>query len=218
MCPSHYFGKHPHQEVNLHADGAQYEIYSAVRETRLARRRSESCFPRSSTRHSCSPKAVSPDRCWSTCRWMLFSATARRRPSSARLDANTRSLRKPSLDHGTARESSRSSRRRARQSLYVGGGMVLADACEELRAFVDHLGIPVAHSLMGKGALPDDHPLLLGMSGFWGTSLVNDTCLAADGCSGSARASRKPTAAPGIAITPSTFPPTQAHPHRHRAR
>src|SRR3954466_11767683 len=25
--PSHYFGKHPHQEVNLHADGAQYEIY-----------------------------------------------------------------------------------------------------------------------------------------------------------------------------------------------
>ena len=33
---------------------------------------------------------------------------------------------------------------------------------------------------MGKGALPDDHPLLLGMSGFWGTKLVNDTCLAAD--------------------------------------
>ncbi len=25
--PSFYFGKHPHQEVNLHADGAQYEIY-----------------------------------------------------------------------------------------------------------------------------------------------------------------------------------------------
>ncbi len=69
----------------------------------------------------------------------------------------------------------------ARQPLlYVGGGIVLADACEELRAFVDHLGIPVAHSLMGKGALPDDHPLLLGMSGFWGTKLVNDTCLAAD--------------------------------------
>src|SRR4051812_4636313 len=25
--PSHYFGKHPHQEVNLHADGAQFEIF-----------------------------------------------------------------------------------------------------------------------------------------------------------------------------------------------
>jgi acetolactate synthase-1/2/3 large subunit len=25
--PSHYFGKHPHQEVNLHADGSQFEIF-----------------------------------------------------------------------------------------------------------------------------------------------------------------------------------------------
>ena len=57
---------------------------------------------------------------------------------------------------------------------------MLAKAADELRAFVDHLGIPVAHSLMGKGALPDDHPLLLGMSGFWGTKLTNQTCLAAD--------------------------------------
>jgi acetolactate synthase-1/2/3 large subunit len=64
--------------------------------------------------------------------------------------------------------------------IYAGGGIVLAQAWGELRAFVDHLGIPVAHSLMGKGALPDDHPLLLGMSGFWGTKLVNDTCLGAD--------------------------------------
>lgn len=25
--PSHYYGKHPHQEVNLHVDGDQWEIY-----------------------------------------------------------------------------------------------------------------------------------------------------------------------------------------------
>ena len=25
--PTHYHGKHPHQEVNLHADASQYEIY-----------------------------------------------------------------------------------------------------------------------------------------------------------------------------------------------
>ena len=25
--PTHYYGKHPHQEVNLHADAAQWEIY-----------------------------------------------------------------------------------------------------------------------------------------------------------------------------------------------
>jgi hypothetical protein len=25
--PTHFYGKHPHQEVNLHADAAQWEIY-----------------------------------------------------------------------------------------------------------------------------------------------------------------------------------------------
>jgi acetolactate synthase-1/2/3 large subunit len=33
---------------------------------------------------------------------------------------------------------------------------------------------------MGKGVPRDDHPLVLGMTGFWGTRLVNDACLAAD--------------------------------------
>ena len=63
---------------------------------------------------------------------------------------------------------------------YVGGGILLAQASEELREFVDHMGLPVAHSLMGKGALRDDHPLVMGMTGFWGTELVNQTCLDAD--------------------------------------
>ncbi len=42
------------------------------------------------------------------------------------------------------------------------------------------MGIPVAFSLMGKGALPDDHPLTLGMTGFWGTKFINDKCRTAD--------------------------------------
>ena len=42
--------------------------------------------------------------------------------------------------------------------IYAGGGVILAKAADELKAFVDHMQIPVAHSLMGKGALPDDHP------------------------------------------------------------
>ena len=33
---------------------------------------------------------------------------------------------------------------------------------------------------MGKGALPDDHPLILGMTGFWGTKFINDKCKGAD--------------------------------------
>ena len=63
---------------------------------------------------------------------------------------------------------------------YVGGGILLANASDELKAFVEHLSLPVAHSLMGKGAIPDNHQLLMGMSGFWGTELVNRNCLNAD--------------------------------------
>jgi acetolactate synthase-1/2/3 large subunit len=33
---------------------------------------------------------------------------------------------------------------------------------------------------MGKGALADDHPLILGMTGFWGTQFINDKCKGAD--------------------------------------
>jgi acetolactate synthase-1/2/3 large subunit len=37
-----------------------------------------------------------------------------------------------------------------RPVLYVGGGIMLADATAELRQLVDHLQIPVAHTLMGR--------------------------------------------------------------------
>src|SRR5690606_25092049 len=67
-----------------------------------------------------------------------------------------------------------------RPVVYAGGGVILADAAQQLADLVDHLGLPVAHSLMGKGVLPDDHPLTLGMTGFWGAQFVNDTCRVAD--------------------------------------
>ncbi len=57
---------------------------------------------------------------------------------------------------------------------------MLSDAAEEMRELAEHLSLPVAHTLMGKGALPDDHPLILGMTGFWGTKFINDKCKGAD--------------------------------------
>src|SRR6185503_14493102 len=67
-----------------------------------------------------------------------------------------------------------------RPLIYVGGGVLSARASHELAALAEALEIPVAHSLMGKGCLHEDHPLLLGMTGFWGTPVANDTCRTAD--------------------------------------
>jgi acetolactate synthase-1/2/3 large subunit len=176
--PSHYFGKHPHQEVNLHADGAQHEIYRPFVK-RAWRVDDPKLFPEIIDKAFLLAESGQPGPVLVDVPMDVFSAEVDS-TLFTRLEANTRNLRKPSLDISTAREIV-SRMAEAREPLvYVGGGVVLADACEELRALVDHLGVPVAHSLMGKGALPDDHPLLLGMSGFWGTKLVNDTCLAAD--------------------------------------
>jgi acetolactate synthase I/II/III large subunit len=176
--PSHYFGKHPHQEVNLHADGAQYEIYRPfvkrawrVEDPTLLAEIIDKAFLLA---QSGQPGPVLVDVPMD-----VFSAEVDSHLFT-RLEANTRTLRKPTLDGKTAREIVKRLATAKQPLLYVGGGIVLAQASDELRGFVDHLGIPVAHSLMGKGTLPDDHPLVLGMSGFWGTKLVNDACLAAD--------------------------------------
>lgn len=97
-----------------------------------------------------------------------------------RIAHNTRTLVKPSIDDDMARQIVTKLANAEKPVAYVGGGILLAQASEELREFVEHMGLPVAHSLMGKGALRDDHPLVMGMTCFWGTDLVNQTCLNAD--------------------------------------
>jgi acetolactate synthase-1/2/3 large subunit len=93
---------------------------------------------------------------------------------------NSPTLHKPSIDDPTAEKIVRELLAAKSPLLYVGGGLLLADAATEMRAFAEHLSLPVAHTLMGKGALPDDHPLILGMTGFWGTKFINDKCRSAD--------------------------------------
>lgn len=53
--------------------------------------------------------------------------------------------------------------------LYVGGGVIRANASEALRKLADLTGIPVVTTLMARGAFPDSHPQHLGMPGMHGT-------------------------------------------------
>lgn len=53
--------------------------------------------------------------------------------------------------------------------LYVGGGIIKADASEQLADLVELTQIPVVTTLMARGAFPDSHELHLGMPGMHGT-------------------------------------------------
>jgi acetolactate synthase-1/2/3 large subunit len=53
--------------------------------------------------------------------------------------------------------------------LYVGGGVIRAEASKELLALAELLHAPVTTTLMARGAFPDSHPQHLGMPGMHGT-------------------------------------------------
>ncbi len=71
--------------------------------------------------------------------------------------------------------------RAARRPLIVaGGGVIYAEASEELRALADAAGIPVCETQAGRGALPSEHPLALGAVGATGTLAANRLAREAD--------------------------------------
>jgi len=176
--PSHYYGKHPHQEVNLHADASQYEIYRPFVK-RAWRADQPHLFPEIIEKAFALAESGRPGPVLVDVPMDIFSKEIDVKLFE-RLRANTKRLRKPSLDEETATEIVKKLTVAKKPVLYVGGGIMLADATAELREFVDHLQIPVAHTVMGKGALPDDHPFVLGMTGFWGTKFINEQCRGAD--------------------------------------
>ncbi len=176
--PSHYYGKHPHQEVNLHADGSQYEIYRPFVKRAWRVERAD-LLPEIVEKAFALAESGQPGPVLVNVPMDVFS-TEIDVALFERLDHNAKSLTPPSMDEETAERIVRALGEAKNPLIYVGGGVVLAKAAAELKAFVDHMAIPVAHSLMGKGALPDDHPLTLGMSGFWGTKFNNGKCLEAD--------------------------------------
>ncbi|MGL4240189.1 MAG: glyoxylate carboligase [Beijerinckiaceae bacterium] len=52
-----------------------------------------------------------------------------------------------------------------RPLIVAGGGIINADASADLVRFAEIVGVPVIPTLMGWGAIPDDHPLMQGMCG-----------------------------------------------------
>src|SRR3954467_11277683 len=173
--PSYYHGRHPHQEFNLHQDADQFQIYRPFCK-RVYRVDRVDDLPRIMERAFHLSQSGRPGPVLVDVPMDLFS-------EDLAIDAFQQvptPMAKPTIDPAVAERIVDVLAAAERPILYAGGGVLSARATAELTALAEALEVPVAHTLMGKGVLREDHPLLLGQTGFWGTPISNDMCRTAD--------------------------------------
>src|SRR5438270_2712827 len=173
--PSHYFGRHPHQEINLHMDGDQFEVYRPFCK-RIYRVDRPQDLPRIVERAFHLSQSGRPGPVLVDVPMDVFSADL---PVDAfqKLPAP---VARPAIDAESVERILDALAEARHPVLYAGGGVLSSGATAELADLAEALEIPVAHTLMGKGCMHEEHPLLLGMTGFWGTPIANEMCRTAD--------------------------------------
>jgi len=169
--PSYYEGRGPHQEFNLRRDADQVSVYEPFVKRAWRVRRGDQV-----------PRVLA--RAWDT------AVAGRPGPVLVSIPMDILGepldtpvippslVERPSLSQATAEAIAAELRRAARPLLLAGGGTRRATA--EVRQLAELAGLPVAHTLMGTGVLPPDHPQLLGVVGFWGSPAANRSASEAD--------------------------------------
>jgi len=167
--PSYLYGRHPHQEVNLHSDADQTAIYRPFVKRAWQVHRVQD-LPRFTERAFWTATSGRPGAVLLSVPMDLFS---RPLPETVPAYPLPGSSSRPDLGRADADRIAAELLAAERPLIYLGGGLGGPAGRQALRELAEHLDIPVAHSLMAKGALPDEHPLVMGMTGFWGLAETN---------------------------------------------
>ncbi len=173
--PSYYYGRHAHQEFLMHADADQSQVFRPFCK-RVYRVDRVDDLPRVFERAFHLAQAGRPGPVLIDVPMDFFSA-------DLAIDAFAKTptpLARPMVDAATIEHIVAALAEAERPVLYVGGGVMSSRGTADLAALAEALEVPVAHSLNGKGCLPEGHPLLLGMTGYWGTPIANEKCKTAD--------------------------------------
>jgi len=174
--PSYHHAREPHQGIRFHADASQGDIFRPICK-RVWRVDDPKYLP------DVMPRALN------------LAQTGRPGPVlldipmdvfSGKLDAQPVTVaRRPTHEraHGSAEGVAAAARLLSaakRPLIFAGNGVLLSEGTRELRELAELLNIPVATTLMGKGAFPEHHPLSVGQTGIWGTRVANETAIEAD--------------------------------------
>jgi len=176
--PSYYFGRHPHQEVNMHADGDQYKILEPVCK-RCWRIDDVEALPYIMDKAFRMAESGRPGPVLIDVPMDMFSREMEE-DLWARTYKDSHFTVKPALDPAAAKAIAEKLVNAKNPVLHAGGGILLAQASEELAALAEFLDIPVSRTLMGQGCLSDLHPLMLGQTGFWGLESTHAFTVNAD--------------------------------------
>lgn len=176
--PSYYFGRHPHQEVNMHADGDQYKILEPVCK-RCWRIDDVEALPYIMDKAFRMAESGRPGPVLIDVPMDMFSREMEE-DLWARTYKDSHFTVKPALDPAAAKAIAEKLVNAKNPVLHAGGGILLAQAFEELAALAEFLDIPVSRTLMGQGCLSDRHPLMLGQTGFWGLESTHAFTVNAD--------------------------------------
>ena len=176
--PSYYYGKHPHQEVNMHGDATQYKFLEPVCK-RVWRIDDVEALPEIMDKafrlaESGRPGPVLID--------MPMDQFSREQEEYLweRTKHDSHITWKPALDPEAAKKIAEKLVNAKSPLIHAGGGIILAQASEELAALAEFLDIPVSRTLMGQGCISDLHPLLVGQTGFWGLEFTHSLTNNAD--------------------------------------
>jgi acetolactate synthase I/II/III large subunit len=145
---SYYQGRHPHQEVNLHQDADQWQIFRPFCKRVYRVDRAED-LPRIMERAFHLSQTGRPGPVLVDVPMDIFSADL---PVGA-FQKVPAEMGVPTIDDATAERIVDALASAERPVLYAGGGVLSGRATAELAALADALEIPVAHTLMGKGCL-----------------------------------------------------------------
>lgn len=176
--PRYYFGKHPHQEVNLHADAAQYEILKPIVK-RAWRVDDPEAMPEILDKAFRMAESGRPGPVLISVPMDVFSEEVEE-DLFARTYLDRHQTIKPALAPKAAKAIAQKLVEAKNPVIHAGGGILLAGASKELQDLVEFLDIPVSRTLMGQGCMSDTHPLMLGQTGFWGLEFTHKFTANAD--------------------------------------
>ncbi|MCF0247263.1 MAG: thiamine pyrophosphate-binding protein, partial [Synergistes sp.] len=176
--PSYYYGKHPHQEVNMHGDATQFEILKPVVK-RAWRIDDPEALPEILDKAFRLAESGRPGPVLIDVPMDMFSRKIDEE-LFARTYKDSDMTYKPALDPKAAAAIAKKLVEAKHPLIHAGGGVLLAQASKELQELAEFLEIPVSRTLMGQGCIPDCHPLMAGQTGFWGQDYTHQLTTGAD--------------------------------------